>query len=159
MVRLCAFCFAAVIVLAAAPRALAQTDQPRWFADVGDVYIAAKWGIPQTDAVGLAVRCADGGMVVIAPALYALEKPDVIPDVAFTVDDQPYVRPLQLVFSERDEAWQAEIKVRRDDEVITAMRRGSRLTYDFAPPLQDGDAFTLSLSGSAKAIDTVLSAC
>lgn len=148
-----------VAASACAVAAHADADAPRWFTDIGEAKVAAKWGIPETDAVGFDMRCLEDGTIIMRPALYAIDKPDIVPDIALTVDDEPYVRPLRLVFSELDGAWQAEIPVARDDAVIAALRRGNTLTYDFAPPLRDGDAFTLSLTGSARAIDAALSAC
>ena len=134
-------------------------EEPRWYSDVGDVGAYAKWGIPDTDAVGFEVVCLDSGHVEMRPALYAVEQPMQLPDIRFSIDGEAYVRDAKLGFSKRDFAWQASAVVSKDDAIIDAMRRGSKLTYDFDPPLRDGDAFTLSLSGSAKAIDAALDAC
>lgn len=139
--------------------ASALDEKPRWFADQSDDEAVALWGIPETDAVGFSLRCEGGGAVVMAPALYAVEEPEVMPDVAFTVDGEAYVRPVTLRYSERDAAWQAVARVGKTDALIAALRRGSKLTYDFAPPLRDGDMFSLSLSGSARAIDAALKRC
>ncbi|MEO1102153.1 MAG: hypothetical protein AAFW98_00225 [Pseudomonadota bacterium] len=134
-------------------------EGPRWFADVGDVGAFAKWGIPETDAVGFTVSCEAGGAVEVRPALFAMEEPAEIPDIRFVVDGEPYLRDAKLAFSERDAAWQAAAVVAQDDALIGALRRGAELTYDFSPPLREGDEFTISLSGSAKAIDQVLEVC
>lgn len=145
------------IALAAVPAA--AEDEPRWFADIKDEAVLAKWGIPEADAVGFVVACLDNGELEIKPALFAIEQPDEVPHIRFLVDGEPYVRNAKLGFIERDVAWQASAVVRRDDALVDALRRGSKLTYDFDPPLREGDAFTLSLSGSAKAIDEALKNC
>lgn len=138
--------------------AIAQAPKPVWFIDEGDVGVFAKWGIPETDAVGMVLSC-EAGRIAILPALYAMQEPASVPDVAFTVDGNTMRRSAELIFSERDAAYQAKISVATSDNLIDALRRGSSLTYDFAPPLVEGSSFTLSLSGSAKAIDRVLRGC
>lgn len=138
--------------------ALAQ-EEPRWFADVGSVGKFAKWGIPETDAVGFSIECEPGGGIEMRPALYAMEQPPAVPDVAFKIDGEDFVRDAELEFSEADAAWQATVSINAADELIDALRRGAELTYDFEPPLREGDRFTLSLSGSARAIDTALEDC
>ncbi|MEM6761587.1 MAG: hypothetical protein AAF615_01795 [Pseudomonadota bacterium] len=137
---------------------LAEDDKPRWFASVSDTDAFARWGIPETDAVGFEVVCSTGD-VVLRPALYAMEKPAELPQIRFSVDGEDYLRDAKFAFSELDAAWQAETVVERQDGLVDAMRRGSELTYDFDPPLRTGDEFTLSLSGSAKAIDEALEGC
>ncbi|MEM9222841.1 MAG: hypothetical protein AAGB11_10605 [Pseudomonadota bacterium] len=142
-----------------APAGVVATEgKPRWFSNVGEAGAFARWGIPETDAVGFVVSCEEGG-VSLLPALYAVDKPSATPGVRFIVDGDDYVRDAQLRFSEEDAAWQALVAVNAEDSLITAMRRGNELTYDFEPPLREGDAFTIDLSGSAKAIDAVLEAC
>jgi len=148
--------------LGAASAAAAQAEpksEPRWFADLRASEPAAKWGIPESNAVGFTVSCRGDGLLEVRPALFAITPPDVVPDIRFMVDGEAYVRQATLDFSERDTAWQASALVAPDDEVIDALRRGEEVTYDFDPPLREGDAFTLSLSGSAKAIDEVLEEC
>lgn len=147
--------FAVVLAVASA----AAQDKPRWFADVRDNLALAKWGIPKTEAVGFEVVCLGQGTIEIRPALYAITQPAETPDIRFMIDGEPYVRDAKLGFSERDAAWQASAVIGRDDGLINALRRGSKVTYDFDPPLREGDAFTLSLSGSAKAIDAALENC
>ncbi|MEM0906436.1 MAG: hypothetical protein AAGJ94_03665 [Pseudomonadota bacterium] len=147
----------AALGLGTASTALAQ-EKPRWFA-VGDASNLARWGIPDTDAVGFEVICLNSGEVEMRPALFAMSEPTATPDIRFLVDGEPYVRDAKLGFSERDAAWQASAVVARDDALINALRRGSSLTYDFDPPLREGDSFTISLSGSAKAIDSALEDC
>ncbi|WMS44883.1 hypothetical protein RDV64_11040 [Acuticoccus sp. MNP-M23] len=137
----------------------AADEKPRWFADVGTVGAFAKWGIPETDAVGFEVVCVENERVRIRPALFAVEEPAAMPDIRFQVDGEPYLRSARLDFSERDGAWQASSVLSKNDALVDAMRRGSKLTYDFSPPLRQGDAFTISLSGSAKAIDAALDGC
>lgn len=149
----------AAALTAAAGAALASDAKPAWFADESDEAAVAKWGIPQSDAVGFEVKCAGAGRVVMAPALYAPDRPDAVPDIVFTVDGEPYVRSATLTFSERDAAWQAEAVVPTGDALVAALRRGSTLAYDFSPPLREGDRFSLSLSGSARAIDAALEGC
>ncbi len=146
---------ASVLVAASA----AAQGEPRWFADVRDEVALAKFGIPKTDAVGFEVVCLGSGVIEIRPALYAIAEPSQDPDIRFLVDGEPYVRDAKLGFSERDAAWQASAVIDRQDALVDALRRGSKLTYDFDPPLREGDAFTLSLSGSAKAIDEALENC
>lgn len=124
-----------------------------------DEVALAKFGIPKTDAVGFEVVCISAGVIEIRPALYAIAEPSQDPDIRFLVDGEPYVRDAKLGFSERDAAWQASAVIDRQDALVNALRRGSKLTYDFDPPLREGDAFTLSLSGSAKAIDEALENC
>ncbi|MEM7695723.1 MAG: hypothetical protein AAF318_14825 [Pseudomonadota bacterium] len=136
-----------------------QADTPRWFSEGGSGDVHAKWGIPQTDAVGFEVMCEDGGSVVIRPALYAMDAPDSAPDIRFEVDGEGFVRDATLDFSERDAAWHAKAVVSKEDALIGALRRGNRVSYDFEPPLRDGDRFSLDLTGSAKAIDAMLDAC
>ncbi len=137
----------------------AADEKPHWFADSGPVGALAKWGIPETDAVGFEVVCVAPKRVRIRPALFAMEEPAATPDIRFQVDGEPYLRTARLDFSERDGAWQASAEIARDDALVDAMRRGSKLTYNFSPPLREGDAFTISLSGSAKAIDEALNGC
>ncbi len=137
----------------------ALAEGPLWFADEAADPVRAKWGIPQTDAVGFEVVCEATGRVVIRPALFTFEEPAEMPQLRFDVDGDLYDRDLTLVFSERDKAWQATAVVIRSDAIISALRRGSEVTYDFEPPLREGDAFTVSLSGSASAIDDALEGC
>ena len=146
-------------VLLASTSGVAAEEKPRWFADIGDVGAHAKWGIPETDAVGFEVECVEDARVKIRPALFAMEEPDALPDIRFSVDGEPYVRSAHLDYSELDGAWQASAVLSKNDALVDAMRRGSELTYDFTPPLREGDAFTISLSGSAKAIDAALDGC
>ncbi|WP_420391436.1 invasion associated locus B family protein [Acuticoccus sp.] len=146
------------IAVASSDGSVALGAEPVWFVRDDAAGPGARWGIPQTDAVGLEVTCR-GGRVIVRPALFAMEEPAQPPDVRFTVDGEDFVRDASLAFVERDAAWQAAAEVEPDDPLVDAMRRGSQLTYDFAPPLREGDAFTISLSGSAKAIDAVLSSC
>ncbi|MBJ3776084.1 invasion associated locus B family protein [Acuticoccus mangrovi] len=138
--------------------ALAEEPEPHWYAGLGEAGGYARWGIPESDAVGFEVACHDDG-VMLRPALYAMEEPAQTPDIRFDVDGTDYVRDATLSFNELDAAWQASATVGRNDALIDAMRRGSKLSYDFDPPLREGDAFTLSLSGSAKAIDQALQNC
>jgi hypothetical protein len=145
----------AVLVVAGA----AFAGEPVWFVDAAGDPPAAKWGIPGTDAVGFVVACGEDGGAVVSPALYAMERPAEAPDVLFVIDGDRYVRDARLVFSERDGAFRAEIVVPRTGALIEGMRRGYDLTYDFEPVLREGDRFTLSLSGSADAIDEALGAC
>lgn len=133
-------------------------EEPRWFADPSD-RPRAKWGIPETDAVGFEVECLPGDTVAMRPALFAMAEPAAVPDIRFVVDGENFVRDAELAYSERDSAWQGWAKVDRGDALIDAIRRGNELTYDFQPPLRDGDAFTLSLTGSARAIDEALEGC
>lgn len=141
----------------ATPAAIAQS--PRWFADAaGGAGPRAKWGIPESDAVGFEVLCGGGG-VVLRPALFAVEELADPPPIRFTVDGTDFVRDATLTFDEASQAWQAAALVALDDDLITAMRRGTELTYDFDPPLRQGDAFTVSLSGSAKAINAAIRTC
>lgn len=137
----------------------AADDKPHWFSDVGTVGAYAKWGIPETDAVGFEVVCVHPARVKIRPALFAMDEPAAMPDIRFQVDGEPYIRTAKLDYSERDGAWQASSELSRDDALVDAMRKGSKLTYNFDPPLREGDAFTISLSGSAKAIDKALDGC
>lgn len=138
---------------------MAAKDGPRWFTDVGGETVRAKWGIPETDAVGFEVVCLERGQLGMRPALFAIEEPAAVPQIRFSVDGEAFDRPAKLDFSERDQAFQASAIIPRDDALIDALRRGRELTYDFDPPLREGDAFTLSLSGSAKAIDAALDKC
>lgn len=149
----------ATVALCAAAVPSSAQEEPRWFTDVGDVGAFARWGIPETDAVGFTIECEADGGVEMRPALYAMEEPSTVPNVTFNIDGQAYVRDARLVFSEADAAWQAAVNVSGDDALINALRRGARLTYDFDPPLREGDRFTLSLSGSARAIDAALVNC
>lgn len=146
---------AAVLVAGSA----AAVEKPRWFNAGSDAEALARWGIPETDAVGFEVMCRSDGTIIVKPALFAMQEPASDPNIRFMVDGEPYVRDAKLAFSERDKAWQASAVIPRDDALIDALRRGSKLTYDFDPPLREGDAFTLSLSGSAKAIDAALDKC
>lgn len=133
-------------------------EKPRWFSDANEATVA-KWGIPEVGAVGFVVRCDRAGTIWMMPALYAMAEPGKVPDVRFEIDGKPFVRSARLAFLKDDQAWQAAVRLRKDDALIDAMRKGSRLSYDFEPPLREGDRFTLSLSGSAKAIDKALEAC
>lgn len=146
------------LLLLAAGGAVAQ-GSPAWFADDSVSPVRARWGIPETDAVGFEVVCESPGRVALRPALFAMEKPDPVPDIRFDVDGDRYDRTATLAFSERDAAFQATAVVNRADPLIDALRRGSTVTYDFQPPLREGDAFTVSLKGSAKAIDDALAGC
>lgn len=134
-------------------------DEPRWFLDADDKAALARWGIPESDAVGFEVVCLENGAIEIRPALYAIDEPPEMPDIRFDVDGEPYVRHAKLGFSERDAAWQASTVVGREDSLVDALRRGNELTYDFDPPLRPGDSFTIDLTGSAKAIDAALKNC
>lgn len=140
----------------AAGAAVAET--PRWFTAAGAAGLSARWGIPSTDAVGFEIRC-EGAGVRAQPALYAVNEPSARPQVRFRIDGEDHLRPADLTYRERDGAWQASALLPRDDSLIDALRRGEELTYDFEPMLREGDAFTLSLTGSAKAIDEALEAC
>lgn len=144
---------------AALPLSGAAQDGPHWFTVRGDGGFVAQWGIPETDAVGFSVVCVEAERIMLRPALYAYDTPDELPAIRFTVDGTTYVRTLDLVFNQRDAAWQATTKIDADDAVIDALRRGNEVTYDFDPPLRPGDAFTVSLKGSADAIDEVLETC
>lgn len=137
----------------------AAQDEPHWFNVEGAMGAVAQWGIPETDAVGFSVVCVESDRVMLRPALYAADAPEQMPSIRFTVDGTTYVRTLDLVFNERDAAWQATTKIAADDAIIDALRRGNEVTYDFDPPLRPGDAFTVSLKGSANAIDEVLETC
>ncbi len=130
-----------------------------WFADDSAATVRAKWGIPGMNAVGFEVVCVEPGRVAIRPALFAAEELAEVPPIRFDVDGDRFDRTATLIFSEPDGAWQATATVGRDDPIIDALRRGSAVTYDFQPPLREGDRFTVSLSGSAKAIDGALADC
>jgi hypothetical protein len=147
--------FAALAALAAPG---ADAADPRWFADGSGGGTVAKWGIAESDAVGFSVGC-ESGFVVVSPELYAVEEPAASLTIRFSVDGKPYDRRATLTYDETINAWHAKAKVADDDALIEAMRKGKRLTYDFDPPLRDGDAFTVSLSGSAKVIDEALEGC
>lgn len=148
----------AAVLLVAAGAALAE-GTPAWFADEDASPVRAKWGIRGTDAVGFEILCLAPGEVSLRPALFAVAEPASAPTVRFDVDGSRYERPASLAYSERDGAFQATAVVGRTDPLIDALRRGTAVTYDFEPPLREGDAFTVSLSGSAKAIDTALAGC
>ncbi|MCF3935976.1 hypothetical protein L1787_21535 [Acuticoccus sp. M5D2P5] len=111
------------------------------------------------DAVGFEVICDGPGNLVLRPALFSETALDERPNVRYDVDGEAYTRPASMDVTEREGYWQAASHVSREDPLIDALRRGSALTYDFSPPRRDGDAFTLSLSGSANAIDEVLAQC
>lgn len=149
---------ALAIVLVATGAAVAQ-GSPVWFADDDAAPVRAKWGIPGMNAVGFEVVCVEPGRVAIRPALFAVEQLAEVPQIRFEVDGDRYDRSATLAYSEPDGAWQAMATVGREDPVIDALRRGSDVTYDFLPPLREGDEFTVSLSGSAKVIDAALERC
>ncbi|WP_157961901.1 hypothetical protein [Acuticoccus kandeliae] len=132
---------------------------PLWFADEKDPASGAKWGIPNSDAVGFVVSCNGPGRVAMRPALYAMEAVEPAPKIRFTVDEAAYEREAEFAFSKADAAWQAYAVVSRDDPLVDALRRGTEVTYDFDPRQRDGDAFTVSLSGSAEVIDQALEDC
>ena len=88
-----------------------------------------------------------------------MTEPQTEQKLRFTVDGDTFVRDARLVFSERDAAWQASAAVATDDALLAALKRGHAITYDFAPPLRPGDAFTVSLKGSADALGDVIEAC
>ncbi|RAH99434.1 hypothetical protein DLJ53_23215 [Acuticoccus sediminis] len=134
-------------------------NEPRWFVQEAPSGNVAFWGVPDTDAVGFTVSCTSGSNVILSPALYAMSEPTGSQKIRFTVDDDTYVRDALLVFSERDAAWRATAVVSTEDEVLTALKRGSTVTYDFDPPLREGDAFTVSLKGSGDAINKVIDGC
>ncbi|GAB5374744.1 MAG: hypothetical protein AcusKO_12060 [Acuticoccus sp.] len=150
---------ATLLVCALMAGTAAAQEEPRWFTATGDATALARWGIPESDAVGFEVVCYDDGTILIRPALFAMDEPADVPDIRFSVDGEPYLRDARLDFSNRDAAWQASAVIDRGDALVNALRRGSELTYDFDPPLREGDAFTISLSGSAKAIDAALENC
>lgn len=137
----------------------ALAGEPEWFADVGPQGAAAKWGIPESNVVGFTVECVKDGPITIRPALFATSEPAPMHDIGFVVDGEVFRRNAALKFSPDDGAWQAEAEVARDDHLIAALRRGNEVTYDFEPPLREGDRFTLSLKGSAAAIDQALEQC
>ena len=151
---------ALTIILVMSATASAAAEEPRWFADtVGDPSVAvAKWGIKDTNAVGFWVGC-EGGAVLVSPELYALDEPARALTIRFTIDGTDYDRPATLTYDDTIKAWHARARIPSDDALIAGMRRGSKLTYDFDPPLRQGDSFTVSLSGSAKAIDEALGGC
>lgn len=148
----------ALAVLVAAGATAAAAADPRWFADTTGASPVAMWGIEGSDAVGFRVLC-ESGVVVVSPELYAVEEPGRSLTIRFSVDGATYDRLATLVYDGTIEAWHARAQVDDDDALIDAMRRGSELTYDFDPPLREGDSFTVSLSGSAKAIDLALEGC
>jgi hypothetical protein len=151
---------AAVLLVAGAALApLAAQPVPEWFADEDAAPVRARWGIPGMDAVGFEVLCAAPGRVAIRPALFAMSEPAELQQIRFDIDGDRYERNATLAFSERDGAFQATAVVSREDPLIDALRRGSDVTYDFLPRLREGDEFTVSLSGSAKAIDAALEGC
>ncbi|ORE94440.1 hypothetical protein [Acuticoccus yangtzensis] len=146
-------------VLLAALTLSGAATEPRWFIKNDPAGHVAMWGVPSTEAVGFVVTCGGTRTIVLSPALYAMDEPQGPSRIRFTVDEMSYVRAANLVFSERDAAWQASAVVPADDDILTAFRRGRSLTYDFDPPRRAGDAFTVSLDGSAAPLDDVISGC
>ncbi len=130
-----------------------------WFLKKDLVGVVALWGVPETHAVGFVVTCDDHSKVILSPALFTMDEPKAGQQLRFTVDGTTFVRDARLVFSERDAAWRASAAVGVEDELLLALKSGRAMTYDFAPPLRDGDAFTVSLKGSSVALADVLSAC
>lgn len=148
----------AACVVASVPPA-AQEAGPRWFTDIEANYAAAKWGIPETDAVGLVIECDGPSRLIVRPTLYALEEVTPPPSIVLSVDGEEFVRRGEMEFSERVSAWQGIARIVRTDPLIAALRRGSEVTYNFRPEQSPDDRFALSLSGSARAIDAALEAC
>ncbi|GAB5374745.1 MAG: hypothetical protein AcusKO_12070 [Acuticoccus sp.] len=147
--------------LAGAPAALAQ--DPTWEVNtLPRTTVLASLGVPETDDVRLQITCdPDYRFELTLSAFYITPRRERLTvAMAFDVDGTQFVRGLRFTpFNEFYGGYAAEVVVASDDPLLAAMRAGSQLSATLHPPSAVNNTVTISLAGSAVAIDTLLQQC
>jgi len=150
-------------LLAALIAVPALAQDPEWQINrIPSETILATLGVPETDDVRMQIACdpANRFDLVMSTFYMTPHRETRTPAMAFTVDGTTFVRGLRFKpFSPFYGGYEAEVVVAADDPLLSAMRAGRQLSATLHPPNGANTTITLSLAGSAAAIDNLLQQC
>lgn len=124
--------------------------------------VLATLGVAETDDVRMRITCDPANRFNLSlSAFYTTPHRETrTPAMAFAVDGTRFVRGMRFrPYDTFYGGYEAEVVISTDDPLLAAMRAGREISATLHPPNAAYTTVTISLAGSAAAIDDLLQQC